>query len=332
MDAEILDLLRKNNQKSIEWQVIKEGFNADIATHLGDEPVYKFYQTLTDDLEVTASPIAVSVQPVESYVPFHVHNYVELVIPISGSCIFESRNGTVEIREEDIMIVGRGMIHRIHEISPDTIVVNIALKPSAFTYNDLNFMLQPGGGQNISNLLFTILNNENYGDGQYSLFKIKHDSKIVSLIHDTIEEYYQNDIQAKQIIHFNILTLFSRLIRQFYHTDYSLEQTKKHQNVLMPMLLYIEEHFVDITLEKMAEHFGFNPNYLSSYLKKNTGLTFIKLVHLQRVNVAAEYLQYTKASIEQISLKVGYENPSYFYKMFRKVLGVSPKEYRLKNK
>lgn len=98
MDAEILDLLRKNNQKSIEWQVIKEGFNADIATHLGDEPVYKFYQTLTDDLEVTASPIAVSVQPVESYVPFHVHNYVELVIPISGSCIFESRNGTVEIR------------------------------------------------------------------------------------------------------------------------------------------------------------------------------------------------------------------------------------------
>ena len=121
------------------------------------------------------------------------------------------------------------------------------------------------------------------------------------------------------------------MIRQFYHTDYSLEQTKKHQNVLMPMLLYIEEHFVDITLEKMAEHFGFNPNYLSSYLKKNTGLTFIKLVHLQRVNVAAEYLQYTKASIEQISLKVGYENPSYFYKMFRKVLGVSPKEYRLKN-
>ena len=82
----------------------------------------------------------------------------------------------------------------------------------------------------------------------------------------------------------------------------------------------------------MAEHFGFNPNYLSSYLKKNTGLSFIKLVHLQRVNVAAEYLQYTKASIEQISLKVGYENPSYFYKMFRKVLGVSPKEYRLKNK
>ena len=331
MNDNILKILRKNNQNPIEGDKVKDGFNADIAGYYNDEPVYKFFQTLTDDLEVTASPIAISVQPVESYIPFHVHNYVEIVVPIVGSCLFETRNGTVEIGEADIMIVGRGTIHRVHDISPETIVVNIALKPSAFSFNDLNFMLQPGGGQSISNLLFTILNNENYGDGQHSLFKIQHDSKIVALIHDTIEEYYQNDIQANQIIHFNILTLFSRLIRQFYHTDYSLEQTKKHQNILMPMLLYIEEHYASITLEEMADYFSFNPNYLSSYLKKNIGMTFIKLVHLQRVNVAAEYLQYTKASIEQISLKVGYENPSYFYKMFRKILGLSPKEYRLKN-
>ena len=192
-------------------------------------------------------------------------------------------------------------------------------------------MLHPGGGQSISNILFTILNDENYGDSQYNLFRIQHDKKIVSLIYDIIDEYYQNDIQANQIIHFNVLTLFSRLIRHFYHTDYSVERSKNHQNTLMPMLLYIEEHYADITLEKMADYFGFNPNYLSSYLKKNTGMTFIKLVHLQRVNVAAEYLQYTKAPIEQISVKVGYENPSYFYKMFRKILGVSPKEYRIEN-
>ena len=78
----------------------------------------------------------------------------------------------------------------------------------------------------------------------------------------------------------------------------------------------------------MATNFGFNPNYLSAYLKKNTGLTFIKLVHLQRINVAAEYLANTVVAIEQIALKVGYENPSYFYKIFKKTMGCSPKEYR----
>lgn len=84
------------------------------------------------------------------------------------------------------------------------------------------------------------------------------------------------------------------------------------------MLLYIEEHYADITLEKMADYFGFNPNYLSSYLKKNTGMTFIKLVHLQRVNVAAEYLQYTKAPIEQISVRSAMKILLIFIKCFEK--------------
>nr|WP_172953727.1 hypothetical protein [Streptococcus gallolyticus] len=53
------------------------------------------------------------------------------------------------------MIVGRGTVHRVHENDPTTIVVNIALQPSAFSFNDLNFMLHLGGGQSISNILFT---------------------------------------------------------------------------------------------------------------------------------------------------------------------------------
>lgn len=331
MNTSVLELLRKNNQQPVDWQEIKEGLNADITAYIGEEPIYKFFQTLTDDLEINANSISVSVQPIQSYIPFHIHNYVEIIVPLLGTCIFESKSGLVEIGQEDIMIVGKRTVHRVHEIEPSTIVVNIALKSSAFSFNDLNFMLHSGSGQSISNMLFTILNDESYGDSQYSLFKIGHDAKIVSLIYDTIEEYYKNDVQANQIIHFNILSLFSRLIRQSYYTDYSMEQSKRHQNALMPLLLYIEKHYANISLEDMADYFGFNPNYLSSYLKKHTGMTFIKLVHLQRVNVAAEYLRYTTMPIDQISVKVGYENPSYFYKIFRNILGSSPKEYRLGN-
>ena len=94
------------------------------------------------------------------------------------------------------------------------------------------------------------------------------------------------------------------------------------------MLLYIEKNYETITLEKMAKYFGFNANYLSSYLKKKTGYTFVKLVQIQRINVAAEYLAFTNAPIEDIALKVGYENPSYFYKIFRKYIGGSPTDYR----
>lgn len=97
---------------------------------------------------------------------------------------------------------------------------------------------------------------------------------------------------------------------------------------MLSLLLYIEKNYSDITLEHMAQHFGFNPNYLSDYLKNETGLSFIKLVQLQRVNVAAKYLTYTKVSIEKISTRVGYENASYFYKIFKHYFGISPAKYR----
>ncbi|MBA1394934.1 helix-turn-helix domain-containing protein, partial [Lactobacillus sp. XV13L] len=102
-------------------------------------------------------------------------------------------------------------------------------------------------------------------------------------------------------------------------------------NNVLSFLLYIEKHYANISLKTMGKHFGFNPNYLSNYLKKQTGMSFIQLVHLQRINVAAEYLTYSKVPIEQISLKVGYENPSYFYKIFKQNLHISPTDYRKQN-
>lgn len=95
-------------------------------------------------------------------------------------------------------------------------------------------------------------------------------------------------------------------------------------------MLYIEKNYKLITLDKMAAYFGFNANYLSAYLKKRTGYTFIKLVHIQRINVAAEYLTFSNAPIDNISTEVGYENPSYFYKVFKKYIGCSPSDYRKK--
>lgn len=331
MQPEVLEALRDNN-KYRDWEKVKKEFNLSPSGYLNKEPIYKFYETLSDNLEVSAHPITIATQPVESFVPFHVHNYVEITIPLVGSCVFESRAGQVTIEENDIIVVGKGMPHKVHPISKDSVVVNISLKSTALSFNDLNFMLHSNSGQSVSNLLFSLLEMDDYGEEQYSLFQINKDQKIIGLIYGIIEEYGISDFQSNQIIHYQILTLFSLLIRQAYHSNLNLTVSKDQELNLMSLLIYIEQHYADISLEKLAVHFGFNANYLSSYLKKQTGMTFIKLVHLQRVNVAAEYLRYTTVPIDQISLKVGYENPSYFYKVFRKIIGSSPTEYRQENR
>lgn len=327
MNTEVLELLRRNNRPR-DWKKIAAGMHVHPVDNVGDKPVYEFFSTLDDSLEINLQSIAISVQPVNSYIPFHIHNYVELMVPLLGDCVVATKHGNFRVAQDDVIVMGARTVHQVQAIDDGSIVVNIALKRSAFSLNDFEFLRPVNNTTNISTLLLSILSNEDRSEGNYSIFGTKHNAKIVGVLYDIIQEFYAADGQSNQIIRLEILTLFLRLIRVASETDFRVKKQVNTGTNLLSLLLYIEKHYSTITLAAMADYFGFNPNYLSAFLKGKTGLTFIKLVHLQRINVAAEYLTYTSAPVDQIAIKVGYENPSYFYKVFRKHLGVSPSEYR----
>lgn len=335
MKEEILRLLRKNNSPR-NWSdvlatVEKNGNLTKKVGQIGDEPIYRFFDTYSDDLTLNSSSISIAAQPTKSFIPYHIHDYVEIMIPLIEDCVVVLEHSEIKVKQNNLIFMGNRTIHKVKPISKKGVVVNIALRSSAFSLNELDYLNHRENGSNISNILFSLLSNEEYGEGRYSLFEVNHDAKITNLIYDIISEYYHPDIQSDQLIRLEMLTLFSLLIRQAANAEIKVKDFRRKNNNLLSLLLYIEKHYSNITLQKMATHFGFNPNYLSDYLKKHTGKTFIQLVHLQRINVAAEYLTYTTAPIERIATRVGYENPSYFYKIFKKYFGISPAEYRQKN-
>ncbi|MDT2571979.1 AraC family transcriptional regulator [Enterococcus raffinosus] len=329
MEETVLNILQEKNQPR-NWDELGPEMKPKKAGVLKNEPVYEFFHTLDDSLEVNPQSIAISVQPVKSFIPYHIHDYVEIIVPIVGECTVVTKNDELHLRQNDLIIIGNHTIHRVEPIKADSIVINLTLKDTAFTLNDYHFMYEDRVTKKVSSLLFSLLSNETQGENIYRLFRTHQETKIHRLVEDIIQEYYYPDAQSNQLIRLELLTLFARLIRSAANEQEVISGEEDGSVNLLSLLLYIEKNYAQITLEEMAQHFGFNPNYLSSYLKKHTGLTFIKLVHLQRVNVAAEYLTYTNAPIEQIALKVGYENPSYFYKMFRKNLKILPTEYREK--
>ena len=330
MEEEVLTILQEKNHPR-NWNELGSEMRPKQTGVLKNEPIYEFFHTLDDSLEVNPQSIAISVQPVSSFIPFHVHNYVEIIVPLVGECTVITKNDELKLKQNDLIIIGNHTIHRVEPIETDAIVVNLTLKDTAFNLNDYHFMYEDRATKKVSSLLFSLLSNETQGENIYRLFRTHQDTKIHFLLEDIIQEYYYPDTQSNQIIRLELLTLFGRLIRSAANEQTVIAGEDDGSVNLLSLLLYIEKNYAHITLEEMAQHFGFNPNYLSSYLKKHTGLTFIKLVHLQRVNVAAEYLTYTNAPIEQIALKVGYENPSYFYQMFRKHLKILPTEYREKH-
>ena len=90
-----------------------------------------------------------------------------------------------------------------------------------------------------------------------------------------------------------------------------------------------------MSLDVIADRLHYNPNYLSSVFKKETGLTFINYLNNYKIEKSKELLKNHNLSLLDISLSVGYNNQSYFSTVFKKTTSKTPLEFRedyLKNK
>ena len=81
-------------------------------------------------------------------------------------------------------------------------------------------------------------------------------------------------------------------------------------------------------LSDLAEHYGMSPNYFSSMFKKEMSRSAVNYITELRINQARELLYHSELSVVDISKKVGYEDSQYFFRVFKKYLGMTPLQYR----
>lgn len=96
---------------------------------------------------------------------------------------------------------------------------------------------------------------------------------------------------------------------------------------------YIDNNYsaLDISLNGVAKLVNMNPAYFSVLFKRNIGMTFINYLTQVRLEKSKELLAKTNMKIYEVAYAVGYDNPTYFSTVFKKVTGYSPQDYR-KNK
>jgi two-component system response regulator YesN len=107
----------------------------------------------------------------------------------------------------------------------------------------------------------------------------------------------------------------------------------KESNITPIVMLaqkYIREHFEleSLTLQAAADAIKISPDYLSRLLRQEIGLSFIDYLTQIRIQQAVRMLHDPTKKIYEIADEVGYNNQHYFSTAFKKVLGVSPIEYR----
>ena len=98
---------------------------------------------------------------------------------------------------------------------------------------------------------------------------------------------------------------------------------------MQQVIRFLETHYTeDISLTDVANEFFVVPNYLAKKFKEKKNMTAMQYLENFRMEKAADYLRNTEQSVTEIAGKVGYNDANYFTRTFRKRYGISPREYR----
>ena len=96
-------------------------------------------------------------------------------------------------------------------------------------------------------------------------------------------------------------------------------KVKRLSSIIIKSLEYIDSNFChEIKLEDVAKHVSISPHYFSKLFKDETGKNFIEYLTTIKINLAKELLEEGNLSIKEICYKIGYKDPNYFSRLFKK--------------
>lgn len=258
-------------------------------------------------------------------VPEHIHSYVEMSYVYAGTCPQMVNGSHVLLKENQVLLLDSLCPHAIAALGESDIMISLA-----FTKPFLDDLL--AGSLDSTGAVAGFLANalaEQTDHRRHVRFHTQGNRRLRRYFQELLCEYLDPTPSASAIT-LHLLQLIFLELMLAYERDYeqrSLEREQARVSVI-PIIRYIEQNYLTCTQESVAEHFYISPNYVSTLLKKHTGMTYRQVVQAQKLGRAASLLRTTDLAISEIARSSGYENQSFFYRKFKERYGELPAAYR----
>ncbi|SCK01406.1 Methylphosphotriester-DNA--protein-cysteine S-methyltransferase [uncultured Clostridium sp.] len=249
----------------------------------------------------------------------HMHPFTEIFFITSGQGTFQIGDEIVSVKESDLILINPNCSHTERSVSSSNpleyivfAINNLAIgtSPSTLTDDDTKDTLNT----------YKILNfNKKKSEILYNLN---------TLIRELEEKNLNYELACK-----SILTLFLIQVMRNTSSDIFITENFEKINIeCMKIKNYIDSHYSEnITLDFLSNLTYVNKFHLVHLFTKEMGISPINYLINRRIDESKNLLSTTNYSIRDISSIVGFSNSSYFSQMFKKITGISPKDFRSNN-
>ncbi|EAH4202185.1 helix-turn-helix domain-containing protein [Listeria monocytogenes] len=261
--------------------------------------------------------------------PYHTHQFLELNYMYSGSSEQVIEGNKETLHEGELLLLDSGCHHSIKATGEKDILINILFRDQQISLEWLTSIKKK------NSLLFDFLLHSSVSEQslkKYIIFQSAQIPHIQQILNQIITEYFLEEEFSSRIITLYLPILFTELVRKCdtYLADDLTNSQSSTTSTMLEVIKLIESNYRTITLTSAADTLGYNKNYLSNFIKKNTNFTFTELVNKQKMLAANLLIETTSTPIELIIEKVGFSNKTYFYSLYKKTFNLLPNEVRNK--
>ncbi|MBE7720237.1 MAG: helix-turn-helix domain-containing protein [Lacrimispora celerecrescens] len=266
----------------------------------------------------------ISIRPHTRFVHFpkHKHNYIEVIYMCKGETVHYIDGETVVLKTGELLFLNQHATQEILPAGEEDIGVNFIILPEFF---DTAFEMM-GEEENLLRdfLVGCLCFDPRYAS--YLHFQVADVLPVQNLVENMVWTLLSDQPNKRSI---NQITMGLLFLQLMHYTDkISHTQESFEQKLIFQVLTYIDENYKAGELTELAALLNYNIYWLSRAIKRLTGRTYKELLQIKRLNQASFLLLNTRLSITDISIAVGYDNTSYFHRIFRSYFKMSPKEYR----
>ncbi len=254
--------------------------------------------------------------------PKHKHNYIEVIYMCKGETVHFIDGEKVVLKTGELLFLNQHATQEILPAGEEDIGINFIILPEFF---DTAFEMM-GEEENLLRdfLVGCLCFDPRYAS--YLHFQVADVLPVQNLVENMVWTLLSDQPNKRSI---NQITMGLLFLQLMHYTDkISHTQESFEQKLIFQVLTYIDENYKDGELTELSSLLSYNIYWLSRAIKRLTGRTYKELLQVKRLNQASVLLLNTRLSVTDISIAVGYDNTSYFHRIFRNYYGMSPKEYR----